>query len=272
MIYSKYGYRINQISHAPGYNWLFLPGGPGLGSEYLIAHCKKLKLPGTITVLDFPKDGTNEQGILGIQHWQEGLVDLLKNFHRPILVTHSFSGMLVLSMPDIEKHLAGLVLMNTTTVNSFFEHVSAMRDKHQLPDLLPAASAYHLNPSNQTYREFWDTYKYYCFTADEMAEGEKIIPLFAFNNESYHYAITHFFMNYSCKWHPTTIPLMTITSENDFICPPLIFKQDKRFQSHNVINKVIIKAGHCPWLIYFDAVQECFNEYIEKLNSPDISH
>jgi pimeloyl-ACP methyl ester carboxylesterase len=265
MIYSKYGYRINQISHAPGFNWLFLPGGPGLGSEYLIDHCQKLKLTGTVTVLDFPMDGTNLNGTLNMLDWQDGLKDLLRNFHHPILVTHSFSGMFVMNMPEIEKHLSGLVLMNTTTENSFFEHVSAMHDKHGLPDLLPAASAYHLNPTRDTYRAFWDTYKYYCFTPEEMTEGEKILPLFAFNNEAYHFAITEFFATYRCQLIPHLIPMMTITSENDFICPPHIFKQDRRFQSDLIMNKVIPNAGHCPWLLHLDAVKACFDEYIQKI-------
>ena len=80
MKYTKYGYRINQISEGSGYNWLFLPGGPGLGSEYLIDFCKRLKLPGSILLVDFPMDGTNKNGELGIKYWQDGLMDLLKNY------------------------------------------------------------------------------------------------------------------------------------------------------------------------------------------------
>jgi pimeloyl-ACP methyl ester carboxylesterase len=267
MHYTKQGYRINLISKNPGYNWLFLPGGPGLGSEYLIEFCNNLKLPGNISLLDFPRDGTNTQGELGIKNWKEGLIDLLKTYSHPILVTHSFSGMLILSMPEIESHLAGLVLMNTTTQNSFFQHVSEMREKHALPDLVPPASQYHLNPSNETYKEFWNTYKYYCFTPEEISLGEKMIPLFAFNNESYHYAIQHFYPTYECRFHPRLIPTMTLASENDFICPPQIFIQDEKFQSQNIINKIINKAGHCPWVMYFDEVQRCFDEFVAKINN-----
>ena len=41
------------------YNWIFLPGGPGLGSEYLTTLTKPLHLPGTIWLLDLPGDGSN---------------------------------------------------------------------------------------------------------------------------------------------------------------------------------------------------------------------
>lgn len=120
MKYTKFGYRIKQLTNGLGYSWLFLPGGPGLGSEYLTDLCTKLYLPGSVFLLDFPKDGTNIQGKLGIPYWQDGLIDLLKSFSKPVLVTHSFSGMFALNLPELKHHLTGLVLMNTTTKNSFF--------------------------------------------------------------------------------------------------------------------------------------------------------
>ena len=263
----NYGYRINQIKEGSGYNWLFLPGGPGLGSEYLIEFCKKLNLPGNILLLDFPKDGTNTNGELGIKFWQDGLISLLKTYNNPILITHSFGGMFSLNMPEIEKHLAGLVLMNTTTENSFFQHVSEMQQKHGLPDLVPDATVYHLTPSDHTYRQFWHTYKYYCFTAEEMQKGEQMMQHLAFNNAAYYEAIQHFYPDYICKWSPASIPAMTIASENDFICPPRIFIDNEQFQSKNVLNKLIAKAGHCPWLNHFEEVQNCFDEFMNFIQS-----
>lgn len=266
MNYTDYGYRINQITAGSGPNWLFLPGGPGLGSEYLTEFCNKLQLPGAIFVLDFPQDGTNTaHGELDLECWKEGLMDLLQSFSNPILVTHSFSGMLALMMPELEQQLSGLVLMNTTTQNTFFPHINAMQEKYDLPDLVPAAGQYHLDPSNETYKAFWHTYKHYCFTAEELSEGEKMLPLFAFNNTAYYYAVEHFYIDYACKWSPKTIPAMTIASEQDFICPPQIFLDDERFQSPNMMNKLISNAGHCPWVICFEQVQQCFDDYVETL-------
>jgi pimeloyl-ACP methyl ester carboxylesterase len=265
MKYTEYGFRINQVSEGSGYNWLFFPGGPGLGSEYLSEFCKNLNLPGNTFLIDFPMDGTNKKGKLDINDWKEGLLDLVKSYANPIIVTHSFSGMFVLNIPEIENHLAGLVLMNTTTTNSFFQHTSEARQINSLPDLLPPASAYHLNPSNKTYREFWDTYKYYCFTPEEILIGEKMLPLFAFNNDAYHYIIQNFYINYEAKWYPTLIPAMTIASENDFICPPQIFSLDRKYQSKNVSNVIINKAGHCPWIMQFEQLKKYFNKFIETL-------
>ena len=73
-----------------------------------------------------------------------------------------------------------------------------------------------------------------------------MIPLFAFNNKSYHYAIEHFYSNYVCKWIPQEIPTLTIASEYDFICPTQIFVDNTAFQRNNMTHRIINNAGHCP--------------------------
>ena len=271
--YSTYSYRVKKIpslAYAAAnnnlhhdYTWLFLPGGPGLGAEYLEPFCTQLSLPGTCLLADYPKDGNNNRGTLDFQYWQEGLIDLLTQCANPILVAHSFAGMFILNTPEFAPYLSGLVLMNTTTKNSFFEHVAAMQQQYQLPDLIPAAAQYHLAPSDKTYREFWTTYQYYCFTHDELIAGQKMIPLLAFNNESYHYAVENFYPHYQCRWVPNT-PTLTISSTLDYICPPTIFTADPRFQQPHIINKIIPQAGHCPWLSQLPSLQECFDEFIKN--------
>jgi hypothetical protein len=41
MIHTNYGYRISDLKEGTDYNWLFLPGGPGSGSEYLMDFCRE---------------------------------------------------------------------------------------------------------------------------------------------------------------------------------------------------------------------------------------
>jgi pimeloyl-ACP methyl ester carboxylesterase len=105
MNYSNYHFRIKTLRMNQGYTWLFLPGGPGLGSAYLESLCLSLDLPGTTLLIDFPKDGTNTEGLLNFSYWKKGLIDLLGNYDQPILVTHSFSGMFALDTPELEPLL-----------------------------------------------------------------------------------------------------------------------------------------------------------------------
>jgi pimeloyl-ACP methyl ester carboxylesterase len=177
--------------------------------------------------------------------------------------------MFILDTPELEPYLTGLVLMNTTTRNTFFEHVSKMQHQHQLPDLLPAAAEYHLTPSSETYKAFWNIYKHYCFTAEELTLGEEMMSLLTFNYAPYQYAIEHFYADYQSRWNPT-LPTLTLTSENDYICPPDIFTGDKSYQQEYILNKIIPNAGHCPWILYSEDIKKCFKEYIQlmQLNFP----
>src|SRR5690348_11126297 len=55
------GARLRCQSRDSTINWLFLPGGPGLGSEAIAGLTELLndKIPGIIWHLDLPNDGSN---------------------------------------------------------------------------------------------------------------------------------------------------------------------------------------------------------------------
>jgi len=267
MIYYQHDFRLELVSQtAQDPQWLFFPGGPGLGAEYLRAFAQQLKLPGSVYLIDFPKDGTNTAGELSLDSWGNGLIALLKTFTAPIIVTHSFSAMYLLLLSAIEPLLQGLVLMNTTVSNSFFEHVARMQQRHNLPDLAPAAMQYHLNPKLETYKIFWETYKHYCYTPAELTLGEEMMHHFAYNSLAYYFAIEHIYPNYHSRWVPQQVLTMTIASEHDFICPPNAFIENEEFTGAHIINKLILQAGHCPWLLHQEQVTACFAEFITRLN------
>lgn len=269
MNHSNYNYRIKKIRQDSGPTWIFLPDGPGLGSAYLNEFCRQLKLPGTTLVLDFPADGTNSLGRLNIAYWKKGLIELLKTQHNPILATHGFSGMFALGTPQIEPHLSGLILMNTSTKNSFAKHIMTMQETYELHDLGSVVFDYHLNPSKKTYLAFWKIYKHYFFTKEESALGEQMRMLFAYNHKAYQYAIDAFYPHYQSTWQPQ-IPTMTITGEHDYICPATEFTANKLFQAPHIINNIIPKAGHCPWLLSLPAVQDCFNAFNLRFYTQDL--
>lgn len=263
---TPYGYQLNILSkHEGPYTWLFFPGGPGLGSEYLQEFVKNLNVSGTKSLIDFPMDGFNTQGKLDLLHWQQGLLALLKETENPILVAHSFAGMLTLFTPEMESYLKGLVLMNTTTNMTFIDHIQAMRDKYHLPDIFPALNQYHENPTQEGYKKFWETYQFYCFTVEELEVGREAMKCFAYNQNSYNYMVDHFYNQFESRWIPARIPTLTISSELDYICPPDIFRSNPYWQGQNIINRIILRAGHCPWLCHFSEVQICLNEWVSTL-------
>lgn len=249
MYYSIYNYQITPlITNNNGPTWIFLADGPGLGCDYLKSLALFLDLPGTTLLSDFPQDGNNNKGILKLSYWKKGLLDLIQTYTDPIIIAHGFAGMLILDTPEIEPSLKGLVLINVPLANDFSLNMQKMQQHHQLPDLVPAAAQYHLQPSKKTYQAFWQVYKYYCFTPAELILSAPLCSLFAFNNDAYYYALSHFYSDYQCHWYPQ-IPTLTITSEYDHLCLPNVFKEHPHYQKSFIHNKIISNAGHFPWLL-----------------------
>lgn len=114
MITDKY-YRITpertQVHDA--FNWFFLPGGLGFGSEYLLQLIACLDIEDNVYRLDFPDDGSNRlsQAINFDAIWEKGLLQCLSRYKNAILVTHSVSSMLALTIPNLEKVLSGMVII-----------------------------------------------------------------------------------------------------------------------------------------------------------------
>jgi len=54
------GVRLRLRARRPGrFNWLMLPGGPGIGSESLHELADTIEVPGSIWMVDLPGDGSN---------------------------------------------------------------------------------------------------------------------------------------------------------------------------------------------------------------------
>ncbi|NRB11512.1 MAG: hypothetical protein HRU35_07910 [Rickettsiaceae bacterium] len=70
-------YRLKQIKKAEdnAYNWLFLPGGPGIGADYLESFVTKLPLKNNLFIADFPGDGSNRNcQEVNFDLWRNGLL------------------------------------------------------------------------------------------------------------------------------------------------------------------------------------------------------
>jgi pimeloyl-ACP methyl ester carboxylesterase len=122
-LWTKQSARFELINNRPGNNldWVFLPGGPGLGSEYLREFALSLKLPGSTWLLDMPGDGSNQFAgkSLDYNQWPQDLAKAVNSLDHVVLVAHSFGGMLALSSPELQNHLSGLILIDTAPNNQW---------------------------------------------------------------------------------------------------------------------------------------------------------
>lgn len=103
-----------------GLNWLFLPGGPGLGSEVLVNLTQLLKnhIPGSIWHFDLPNDGSNVLKDQSAYSWRAAIIQAVCSLENVILVAHSTLAMFVQTIPELEQFLHGLVLIGTAPDSS----------------------------------------------------------------------------------------------------------------------------------------------------------
>jgi len=185
--YSNFGYRARLINALPGkaFNWLFLPGGPGLGSEAFGDLADNLALPGKSWYVDYPGDGSNHKDKVDYQKWSEGLLDLVSKFTNVIIVAHSFSGMFVLSQAAIEEKLTALLLINTAPDASWSQQIPQQVALHNLPDLSQQQLIYQKNPSNAAFKQLCQHSAIYFFSKHALKKGQRLLQDLPYSHRSY---------------------------------------------------------------------------------------
>lgn len=244
-------------------HWLFLPGGPGLGSESLASLTSILELPGTVWHLDLPGDGSNttSDNQASFAHWSEALVEAVDSLPHVILAAHSTGGMYALTTPQLEKKLKGLVLMDSAPSAAWRETFSEKSKKRPLPEAARWAKIYQDTPNNETLRELTLASAPYCFTEKGLAAGKELLKDLPYNYESCQWSAEHFDATYRARWVPKNMPTLIFAGSEDMICPLSGFEKMKEFHRPNILLREIPNAGHFPWVENPAAVMALFNDY-----------
>lgn len=256
-IWTRSGARLQCVRSEGEKNWIFLPGGPGLGSESLAGLTGILPLDGTVWLLDLPGDGSN--ATKGSFHeWQRALIEAASELKHVIMVAHSTGGMYVLSSPKIESRLDGLVLLDTAPDTSW-QAAFANIVKGKL-DVLEAE--YRKNPTNETLKALTVAAAPFLFTEKGMAKGIELLESLPYNTAAHQWSEKHFDATYRAKWVPQTIPTLILSGDHDLLTPLTVFTTAKQFHRPNITLREIKNAGHFPWIDNPDEVVAAFKEFI----------
>ena len=262
------GTRLEHIKTNPGsdYNWLFLPGGPGMGSEYFYSLTGNLKVPGTLWHVDLPDNGANRRQIdnVGFSSWRDQLLEAVQLFDKVILVGHSFGGMLALTTPGLEEHLQGLVLMNSAP-GEWKPALEANAKEKKLPNILGAQTRYGKNPDNEKFRKLIYSFAPYFFSRDAQQKGLIMLEQTPLNHKPFDWGNQIFFPEYQAQWVPENIPTLLIGGDHDYTMPSALFKSDQRFQRDNIKLQEIAGGSHFPWLERSEAVSMVFSDFSASL-------
>lgn len=257
--------RLQFIKSTPGsnFNWLFLPGGPGLGSESLSSLTNKLKLPGTMWHVDLPGDGSNttSHDKKYFSNWSLALLECVSTLKNVVLVAHSTGGMYVLSAPKLEKHIVGLVLMDSAPDAAWQQQFMKYVECHPIKEVQRLQLQYSKKSSNTLLKKMTIASAPYSFTKKGLFKGIELLKTLPFNYKTCEWSEKHFDETYRAKWSPKKIPTLIISGEQDQITPLKLFIENKKFNRSNIKIKSIKDAGHYPWIENLKDVLDEFQRY-----------
>jgi len=267
-LWTKLKARLQLVHTAPGknYNWLFLPGGPGLGSESLNGLAEMLQLPGTVWHVDFPGDGSNTttDDAEYFSHWSAALIEVTSALENVILVAHSSGGMFALATPELEKNITGLVLMDSAPDASWQQFFAQYVKENPLTETEKWQTIYDKDPSNETLRQLTIACAPYFSTKNSLQKIILLLQSLPFNYKTHLWAATHFDQTYQAKWVPKTIPTLIFAGDQDHITPLKLFLDSHDFQRENILIREIDNASHFPWLDNPEKIKQIFEEYCQR--------
>lgn len=268
-IWTNLGSRLRFMKSEKGipFNWLFLPGGPGLGSESLHELVDCLKLPGTLWCLDLPGDGSNttSNNAESFKNWSKALLEAVNAFENVILVGHSTGGMYALATPLLEDALTGLVLIDSAPDTSWQIALGEMMKASPTPALEHLHQLYMQNPSPAILKEMTLTSAPYFFTEQGLQKGLSMLRNLPYNDETCNWSDKNFDSTYQALWIPKTIPTLIMAGSQDHMTSLSLFKQHEAFNRPNISMREISQANHFPWIENPEEVAAVFSEYYQNI-------
>jgi pimeloyl-ACP methyl ester carboxylesterase len=265
-IWTSSGVRLRLRAHREGeLNWLFLPGGPGIGSESLFELIDAVAAPGSSWAVDLPGDGSNV-GVDGdpFAAWPQVLIEAAEAVPNPVYVGHSTGGMYLLSTPALEGLLRGLVLVSTAPDASWLPAFAEMTRSHQLPAVDEATEAYAADPSDERLREIAVRSAPWNFTPEGVAAGAELLARMPYNGAAVDWSDRNFDSIYAATWWPRELPTLIVSGGEDRIVTQRLW-EDARFEGPNVMRREIEGGAHFPWIERPEGVRAAFDALTQAL-------
>lgn len=260
--------RLCQVTQNPGiYNWVFVPGGPGLGSESLVQLTQGMDLPGASWHFDFPGDGSNRlnDDDACFEQWFASLVEATQILDNVILVGHSTGGMLILSTPELEERLSGLVLIASSPTaewqNGFATYVAA----HPIHGIDRLMERYAQLPSDDLLKQITIMSASYVAREDNVDAVVSLFQSLPFNYRAHQWSEKNFDATYTARWTPQTLTTLIMSGDQDHLTPLTLFSQRPEFLRSNIVMHQIHDAAHFPWLDNKEQVKKLFHELSDRI-------
>ncbi|MFJ9855817.1 alpha/beta fold hydrolase [Streptomyces sp. NPDC101150] len=265
-------------SSAGPWNWLFVPGGPGMGSQSLQSLVEVVQVPGSAWLVDLPGDGSNRV-LPGVPdpyaQWPDVLVEAAQALDDVVMVGHSTGGMFMLSVPELEEHLAGAALVSSAPHAGWRTAFAQYTQDHPIPAVDTAAAHYAEHPNDQNLRTLTLAAAPWNFGEQALPQGRSLLEGLAYNHHAVAWADTHFDDTYQARWTPRTVPTLIVSGAQDHVATQHLWQEDPAFTRPNILHRRIEGAAHFPWVENPEAVHAAFTDLTDRLNdltTQEITH
>ena len=106
-------------------------------------------------------------------NWLSIFIPTIHHFQNPVVVGHSFGGMLPLLFKKCEKLLKGFIALNSAPC-LWMEAAVQHAKKHQLPDLTFEMQEFTTNPNQETFNKVLDACMPYYFPSNTLEFGRRL--------------------------------------------------------------------------------------------------
>ncbi|GGL89685.1 alpha/beta hydrolase [Nakamurella endophytica] len=216
------GVRLRAARRNPGTtDWLFLPGGPGIGSESLAELVDVVDVPGTSWLVDLPGDGSNVDAPGAPPDpyalWPGVFREEVDAVREPVCVGHSTGGEYLLSVPSLERSIRGLALVDTAPDARWMPVYEAMTRAAPLPGVTAAAERYVEDPSDARLARVAVESAPWNFTAAGLEAGRALLGRMPYNRRAVDWSDRHFDRTYTAAWWPASLPTLVLGGGADRI-------------------------------------------------------
>lgn len=265
-LFTPSGVRLRRRRQTSGdINWLLLPGGPGIGSESLNELADSIDVPGNIWLVDLPGDGSNTAPPAPstdcFQHWPKVLYEAIDLLPNCIYVGHSTGGAYLLSVPELESKVIGLVLISTAPDASWHPRYVAMTKQNPLPEFDIAMQQFQREKTNESLREIAVASAPWNFTTECLSIGHDLLARMPYNLAAVEWSDQHFDHTYVAQWWPKSLPTLIVSGTDDRIVDQSLWGNPK-FQGENILQRLIPNAAHFPWIENQDDVRKAFADLL----------
>jgi pimeloyl-ACP methyl ester carboxylesterase len=173
--------------------------------------------------------------------------------------------MYLLSTPNLETRLSGLVLISAAPDASWLPAFVAMSQRNRLPAVAAAAAAYEADPTNENLAAIAVASAAWNFGPASIRAGRDLLGRMPYNQRAVAWSDEHFDHTYRAAWMPRALPTLIISGTDDRIVAQQLWDRD-RYRAPHITRTLIDGGAHFPWIENPAAVKKAFLEFSERVD------